>query len=521
MAAEERKGWFKDQIRLVSILITIFISLGSFTYGYCSSIIATTLGQPDFFKYLHLDTEGPGLSHTNAITGAMNGLFQAGGFLGALSIGPICDWCSRRGGIGISAATCLVGGALQCGSVNVGMFLFARFLTGIGTGMIVCGVPLYQSEVSPPHTRGVFVGAHGALLCTGYSVSGWVGYGCFKYSGQFQWRFPLAVQCFAPLMLLCGLFFIPESPRWLVLHDKHDRAYKVMEWLHRDPRDPEGILVKEEFYALLKQLELEKLRGAGGYKELFTGWPNRKRLLLGFFTVFGGQCTATIVINNYGVILYTALGYVAPTTLAFTAGWVTVGVGGNALSALIVDRVGRVRLLIIGFCGCLMALIVEMALLATYKGTTNKAGLAAAVAFLFIHVGFYSSCVDAVTYIYCTEIFPNHLRARGSSISVSGLFFATVIYTCAAPTAFANIGWKYYIVFAITTAMTAVACYLWWPETKGLSLEEINALFGEEVAVDVGHMTKEERDALDEKIFAQTQEIEGIVNQPVPEHAKA
>src|ERR1700753_232559 len=85
---------------------------------------------------------------------------------------------------------------------------------GIGTGMIVCGVPLYQSEVAPPHTRGVFVGVHGALLCTGYSVAGWVGYGCFSYTGQFQWRFPLAVQCFAPMLLLAGLFFIPETPRW-------------------------------------------------------------------------------------------------------------------------------------------------------------------------------------------------------------------------------------------------------------------------------------------------------------------
>jgi MFS family permease len=80
--------------------------------------------------------------------------------------------------------------------------------------MIVCGVPLYQSEVSPPHTRGVIVGVHGALLCTGYSVAGWVGYGCYSYTGQFQWRFPLAVQCFAPTMVLLGLFFIPESPRW-------------------------------------------------------------------------------------------------------------------------------------------------------------------------------------------------------------------------------------------------------------------------------------------------------------------
>lgn len=142
-----------------------------------------------------------------------------------------------------------------------------------------------------------------------------------------------------------------------------------------------------------------------------------------------------------------------------------------------------------------------MILLALYKGSDNRAGQAAAVFFLFIHVGFYSVCIDATTYIYCTEIFPSHLRARGSSLSISGLFFATVIFTCAAPTAFANIGWKYYIVFAASTFLIIIAIWLWWPETKGLSLEEINAIFGEEVAVDISHLTEEQRRALDEGIL--------------------
>lgn len=285
-------------------------------------------------------------------------------------------------------------------------------------------------------------------------------------------------------------------------------------------------MIKEEFYALIKQLEFEKMQGGGGYRQLFSGAANRKRLALGFFTVFGGQCTGTLVINNYGVSLYSSLGYEAPTTLAFAAGWATVAIAGNAITAVLVDRVGRVKFLseyaprmdqnwalllresltlaplVIGMTGCMVAIIIEMALLATYKGTDNKAGLAAAVAFLFVHVGFYSSCIDATTYIYCTEIFPNHLRARGTSIAVSGLFFATVIFTCAAPTAFANIGWKYYLVFVVTSFILIVCMWIWWPETKGLSLEEISALFGDEVAVDVSNMTQEQRDELDSKILA-------------------
>lgn len=233
--------------------------------------------------------------------------------------------------------------------------------------MILCSVPLYQSEVSPPHSRGVLVGIHGVWICCGYSTAGWVGYGCFSYTGEFQWRFPLAVQCFAPILLIIGLWFIPESPRWckcsvvprlsrscavscsdltiVVLKDRHDDAYKAIEYLHHDPDDPQQILAKEEYYAMVKQIELDRSKGDGSYKELFTVPSNRKRVLLGFITLFGAQCTATIVINNYGIILYTALGYKAPTTLAFTAGWVTVCIGGNAVTALFVDRVGRVRFL--------------------------------------------------------------------------------------------------------------------------------------------------------------------------------
>jgi MFS family permease len=77
-----------------------------------------------------LATSGPGLGHTNDLTGAMNGLFQGGGVFGSLAVGPVADKLSRRGSIGLAACICLVGGALQCGTVNVAMFLVARFITG-------------------------------------------------------------------------------------------------------------------------------------------------------------------------------------------------------------------------------------------------------------------------------------------------------------------------------------------------------------------------------------------------------
>lgn len=135
------------------------MTLGSLSYGYSASIIASTLGQPQFISYFDLDsTTNP---NANALLGATNGIFQTGGFFGALAIGFTADRFSRRGAIAIAAAILVVGGALQASSVHIAMFLVMRFVTGSGVGLIVGAVPLYQSEISPPHSRGLLVGLHG------------------------------------------------------------------------------------------------------------------------------------------------------------------------------------------------------------------------------------------------------------------------------------------------------------------------------------------------------------------------
>jgi MFS family permease len=110
--------------------LILFICLGSLSYGYGSSIIATTLGQPTFIHYFELDTRSNG----ETLIGAINGLFQAGGIFGALSVVYVPDKLGRRWAIFIGGLFCLLGGALQAGSVNIAMFLVARLLSGYGIG---------------------------------------------------------------------------------------------------------------------------------------------------------------------------------------------------------------------------------------------------------------------------------------------------------------------------------------------------------------------------------------------------
>ena len=124
------------------------------------------------------------------------------------------------------------------------------------------------------------------------------------------------------------------------------------------------------------------------------------------------------------------------------------------------------------------------ALVADFAGSTNKVGQGFAVFLLFAFVTFYGSCVDVVSWIYCSEIFPTHARARGFSLSVAGFLASAILFTQPAPVAFTSIGWKYYLVFIIISFVGAPIFWHFSPETKGLSLEEIGALFGDEVASD-------------------------------------
>ena len=118
------------------------MTFGSLTYGYCSSIIATTLAQPSFITYMHLDTD----SNAAQLFGAINGLFQAGGYIGTLTTSLTADYFGRRVALLIGALFSLVGGALQAGSVNIAMYLVMRFITGLGVGR--CSAPCFAQPMN-------------------------------------------------------------------------------------------------------------------------------------------------------------------------------------------------------------------------------------------------------------------------------------------------------------------------------------------------------------------------------------
>lgn len=113
---------------------------------------------------------------------------------------------------------------------------------------------------------------------------------------------------------------------------------------------------------------------------------------------------------------------------------------------MLVDRVGRKNIMLFGFIGCLVCLVIESILVALYAGTSNTAGQNTGVAFFYIYLIFYASGIDVGSFVFVGEMFPNHIRAKGLAVTLSALNATTTIYLTTTSLAFAAMGWKFFMV---------------------------------------------------------------------------
>ncbi|KAH7118336.1 general substrate transporter [Dactylonectria macrodidyma] len=472
-----------------NLAIVLFTALGSYTYGFNSSIIASVTGLPSFLDYYGLTSEGLKAAWSASMIGAMNSLYSAGGLIGALSVGWLADRLGRKRSIQLICAFCVFASILTTASVNIAMFLVGRTLQGASSGMIDTICPLYQSEVSPAHARGRMVGMHAFFLVLGYAGSSWVGLGCyFAKNPDIQWRLCLAFQILAPMCLLCGSKWLPESPRFLIYNGKMERGLAVLKKLHSSSDDPSSSFAEAEFTQIQRQVELDR-HSELSWMGLWKNPGTRKRLLCGFFVIAAAQSSGVLVINNYQIILYRGLGITGWKALLLLSIYTSWAALMNWVNAMLLDRVGRIKLMVIGMTGAAIAVSCETAIVAKFAGTDNAVGNGFGIFFLFLFITFFASGMDASCYVYLAEIFPTWMRAQGVAFSVSGLFTTTLIYTGTASIAFAEVGWKYYLVFIFVPLACVLIILFYLPETNGLSLEEIGMLFGDEVAAHPGELS--------------------------------
>ncbi|KAJ4244004.1 hypothetical protein NW762_014617 [Fusarium torreyae] len=459
-------------------VVVFFAAFGSLFTGYSLAVFAFAIGQPTFYASLGLERnpESSGYTYTNDIIGASNGVFFGSGFFGCFLAGWAGNRLGRLNGFRLAAVTGIIGGALECGSQSPAMFLFARAVAGLASGHTMAALPIYFTEVAPPSSRGLITGAHGIFINLGYCIAGWIGFGCYFTPGSdFAWRFPFAVASLWAIFLLTGSFYIPESPRFLVQRDEHEKALEILTRLHQNPDDPANTFARQEFQAIIERCEDEKQQViTDGRWRLFTKKANRDKLILAWLVMVGGQNIGPLVINNYNVLLYGSLGLGPTKSLLLSSLYNTIGFVIACIGGLIADYLGRRKAMITGYISVTCVLATMTGLIAKYNETPTKGLAAAATTMVYLFVVCYNSFIDLNQFTIATEIFPTHIRNQASAIAISGLFLSDILWLNLLPTATATIGWKYYLVFVCLAVVHSIYLIFRLHETAGVHLEEMD-----------------------------------------------
>ncbi|KAJ4364463.1 hypothetical protein N0V83_009057 [Neocucurbitaria cava] len=461
-----------------NVVLAVFAATGSFLFGYDSGVMTIVIQSPNFLSFFNT-------TKTSATIGAINATFSGGAVFGSLMGGFTMDSLGRRKTILIGATINLVGAILQCSAQDLAMVLVGRILAGWAVGLLSMSVPIYQSECAHPKTRGLIVGLAQQMIGVGFIISTWVGYGSSKVpaTSSFSWRFPLAFQCLPCLMIICGIMFFPESPRYLVETDRSDEAMRVLRKLHYDGSNDDWI--QSEFNEIKLTIDAEKAITAPGWRVMFTVPVWRTRLMHATLIQVFTQMTGINVIGYYSTILYDNLGITGDRNLLVTSIYNVVGPIFNFFFIVFfLDKVGRRKPLIFGTIAISVALICEAAIgsqVTDATGSRKNSLSTAGVFFLFLVSCIFSVSFGPISWVYASEIMPLSIRGRGSAFATGiGNWLVGTIWSQVSPIGLGEITYKFYFIFvAFNLCVTLPTIWFVFKETKQLSLEEIDLLFGE------------------------------------------
>ncbi|EKC97194.1 hexose transporter [Trichosporon asahii var. asahii CBS 8904] len=435
--------WWKDRCLRRNVVHLLGISLCVYYLGYDQNLLNGLQPIKRWQEYF------------NHPSSSQLGLATASIFFPAIVTAFVGDWISlkfgRRWGIGLGASLIVV-------------FIGSRWIIGAGGGITKVCAPALLHEISHPRLRAQAGATYYAFAYVGGVFAAWICFGGLYIQSSWSWRFPTLFQLAGPVVVIAMLFDMPESPRWLMKQGRVDDAHRVLAKHHANG-DMDDPLVLHEMQEIRAALEAEKEQQQTSYLDFFKTPANRRRLFVILVISVGTNWVGNGVVSYYLSPILKLVGITKPVeglTLVFI----------STTFAQFVDRIGRRPLWLTSTGGMLLTYCVITALSATFANTQKGPIGVAQIFFAFYCIAWTIQC-----YSYTTEILPYSLRTRGLGIFVAVQNAALAFNTYVNPIALSAIGWKYYTVFIATTAVIFVIIWFFFPEIKGLTLDEISHVF--------------------------------------------
>lgn len=487
-------------VTLRAYLMCAFASFGGIFFGYDSGYINGVTGSAVFVH----DIEGPNVDKLTAPHSSLIvSILSAGTFFGALIAGDLADFIGRRPTIMLGCLIYTVGVILQVASTGLGLLVAGRVIAGVGVGFESAIVILYMSEICPRKVRGALVSGYQFCITIGILLAACVTYATEKRTDTGSYRIPIAIQFAWAIILFTGLLFLPDSPRYYVKRGNVEKARATLSRLRGQPADSE--YVEAELSECIANLEYERsLLPQGGFiaswANCFKGslWrqsSNVRRTILGTSLQMMQQWTGVNFIFYFSTPFLQSTGAIANPfiiSLIFTL----VNVCSTPISFYTMEKFGRRPLLLWGALGMLICqfLVGIIGVTIGFNKThidaasgaqraNNIAAVNAQIAFIAIFIFFFASTWGPGAWVLIGEVFSLPIRSRGVALSTASNWLWNTIITVITPYMVnsdkGNLKSSVFFIWGGLCTAAFVYSYFLVPETKGLSLEQVDKMLEE------------------------------------------
>lgn len=429
------------------IAISFISALGGYLFGFDFAVISGAL--PFLKEQFGLNEYWEGFA---------TGCLALGAMIGCVIAGSSAEKYGRRYSLLIAGVLFTVSSFGMAASNGLGVFIFSRFIAGVGVGMASMLSPLYIAEIAPSHVRGRMVAINQLTIVIGILITNLVNYS-LRNVGADAWRWMFGLGAVPSTLFIVGVLWLPESPRWLMQNGKGEAALKILTKIG-------GLQYANELG--LKMTVSNTKQPSVSYKAVFEK-AVLPAVLVGIGLAVFQQLCGINVVFNYTAVLFESIGFSKDDQLLQT-----VFIGGiNLIFTLVamslIDKVGRKPLMLIGAIGLSILYVIISNLLGLKSQHVSW--------FLLAAIGLYACSMAPVTWVLISEIFPNKIRAKATSVAVLSLWAAYFILTFTFPILYSTLQDKTFYIYAAICCIGFVFVWFKVKETKGKSLEEMEDIF--------------------------------------------
>jgi len=427
--------------------ISFISALGGYLFGFDFAVIAGAL--PFLQKQFSLDAYWEGFA---------TGSLALGAIAGCLVAGTVSDKYGRKPGLLVAAAIFAISSLAMAFSPSRDFFIASRFCAGVGVGMASMLSPMYIAEISPAHLRGRMVAINQLTIVIGILITNLVNY-TLRNTGQDAWRWMFGLGFVPSALFFLGALWLPESPRWLVKAKKMAAAKNILNKIGNN------LFADDSLADIQKSLQgITKTSFSDVFKKGVL-----PAVLIGIGLAVFQQLCGINTVFNYAPKIFESIGASQDDQLLQTVFIGGVNLVFTILAMLLVDKVGRKPLMLIGAGGLSVLYIIIVQMLAAHSPNVSW--------FLLAAIGTYALSLAPVTWVLISEIFPNRVRGEATSIAVLSLWAAYFILVFTFPILFEKLQDKSFYIYAFVCAIGLLFVLIKIRETKGKTLEELENIF--------------------------------------------